>query len=165
VRLWLAIAVLIGFGCGGRPKPKPARPATVGVGQCADPSRDGVLSDKPSLDRADRDLDGDGRLEAIVADTTMCSGAGNCRWNIFAKEQGCWRYLGTVAASGLELLSDAGEGGYRPVVGWWRFSGRRSLRQEYRYRHGGYRLVDTLICREQDDDRLLCASESGSEGE
>jgi hypothetical protein len=121
-----------------------------------------VLSSTPELDRGDRDLDGDGALEAVVADRTLCTRAGNCRWNIFGKEQGCWRYLGTVAAAGLELLPDRGEGGYQPLVGWWRFEGRRSLRQEYRYRLGGYRLVDTLICREQDDDRVLCASESGS---
>src|SRR5690242_17213738 len=63
------------------PRPSPA--ASVQVGSCASPGRDGVLGPHPRLDRADRDLNGDGVAEAIVVDRSLCTSEGNCYWNVF----------------------------------------------------------------------------------
>src|SRR5262245_7133899 len=73
--------------CG--PKATPARPArvvptpTVQVGACGDPLHDGVMSASPKLERADRDLNGDGTAERIMVDQAMCTPDGNCYWNVF----------------------------------------------------------------------------------
>lgn len=155
----IVVAAMLATACGGRSKPVRPQPATVALGDCADPERDGIIGSSPRLDHADRDLDGDGRKEIVVADRSLCSGEGNCHWNVFAQSGRCWRYLGTVSAAGLEVVAEPGSRGFPAVVGWWRFRGGRSLRQEYQFRHGAYRLVETLICREQADDRVLCASD------
>ena len=68
------------------PRTKPA--STVQLGSCADPSRDGVLGPSPKLERADRDLDGDGVAEVIVTDRAACTAEGNCAWNVFATRAG-----------------------------------------------------------------------------
>ncbi len=164
--LLLLLALLAGASaCAGRrsraltPRPAPP-PATVGIGDCADPRRDGVIGAAPQPTRADRDLDGDEVVEVVVADRSMCTPEGNCHWNIFARDAGsrCHRYLGTVAAAAIEPLVERGEDGYRTLRGWWRFSVERSLVQEYRFVRGGYRLVEALLCREAEGDRLLCAN-------
>lgn len=150
-------------GSSARKVEKP-RPSTVSVGACADPARDGVLGNAPKLRRANKDLDGDKVEETVVADTKLCSAEGNCYWNIFTDDDrsGCQRYLGTVAAAAIDRLAQRGEDGFFDLRGWWRFSaGRRMLLQEYRFRQGGYRVEDALVCREQGDDRLLCATEDG----
>src|SRR5215813_8275550 len=78
------------------PRPTPA--ASVQVGSCASPGRDGVLGPHPRLDRADRDLNGDGVAEAIVVDRSLCTAEGNCYWNVFimppAGSSECARYAG-----------------------------------------------------------------------
>jgi hypothetical protein len=161
-RLVVVIA-LVAAACGGR-RAAPTGPApasSVRIGDCADPARDGVLGASPALERADLDLDGDQVAEAVATDRNLCSEQGNCHWNLFARQgQGCYRYLGTVAAAAIEPLADRGERGFLDLRGWWRFKdGDRVLMQHYRFRRGGYHVVEAMVCREI-DDRLLCAEEA-----
>lgn len=131
-------------------------------GDCGDPARDGVVGPSPATERADRDLNGDGVAEWVSTDRRLCGDHGNCRWNIFTSqpEGGCRRYLGTVDAVGIEVLADRGEDGFADLRGWWRLSGgTRYLLQHYRYSAGSYRIAEALICRQEQDDRLLCAEE------
>lgn len=164
LRLLLPIA-LVAVACGGRrPAPQgPAPASSVRVGDCADPGRDGVLGAAPALERADRDLNGDGAPEAVAVDRNLCSEQGNCHWNVFSRQgSGCFRYLGTISAAAIEPLEDRGERGFFDLRGWWRFKGgQRALVQEYRFRRGGYHIVEAMVCREI-DDRLLCAEEPAS---
>jgi hypothetical protein len=165
------IALLIGtaLGCGSRAhKPiAPAPTSNVALGTCADPGRDGVVGQRPRLDRADRDLDGDRVEEAVVADRGLCTDEGNCYWNVYAAPAGsgseggtCWRYVGTIPARVIDRLRQRGDDGFHDLRGWWRLAGGgRMLLQEYRYRHGAYRIVETMVCQQQDDDRLRCASD------
>lgn len=163
--LCLTLLVVIG-GCGSRRMGpgagRPAPPSTVTVGACADPDRDGVVGPGARLEHADRDLNGDGAPELVVVDRGLCSEDGNCHWNLFtgATTGGCRRYLGTVAARGIEPLRERSDDGYRDLRGWWRLSGGgRVLLQHYRYQAGGYRVIDALVCRQEGDDRLLCAED------
>ncbi|HTE55369.1 MAG TPA: hypothetical protein VK698_31160 [Kofleriaceae bacterium] len=161
---WLVVAALVttASACARTRVVAPA-PAPAGqVGQCADPSRNGVVSARPRLSRADRDLDGDRRPELVVTDRTLCTAQGNCYWNVYAQDAsaGCQRYLGTVAASVIDRLARRGDDGFHDLRGWWQMSSdSRVLLQEYRYRHGGYRIVDTMLCRQEGDDRLQCATD------
>jgi len=157
--LVMATALLLFAGCGGHPKHAPMVAANANIGDCANPRTSGVLSSAPSLRSAHRDLNGDGRKEKVFADRNLCRGE-NCSWNIFTESEGCSRYLGTIAGATLEVGSSQGEAGFAPVHAWWRLpSGARHLVQNYRYRSGGYQLIDVLICRQGGDDTLLCASE------
>jgi len=161
----LVVAVAITAGCGGarrvERRPGQAPPASVRIGDCADPGRDGVIGGDPRLDHADRDLDGDATAEPVTVDRRLCTAENNCFWNIFAgrAEAGCHRYLGTIEASRIEFLRDRGEDGFHDLRAWWRFGGERMLVQQYRFRAGGYRVVDAMVCRRQADDRLLCAED------
>jgi hypothetical protein len=158
--------VIASAACGGKARP-PARltdrPApTVLVGACGQPERDGVVGDSPRPRRADRDLDGDGSPELVVADRALCTAEGNCWWNVFHRDDGagCSRYAGTVAAASLEPLSSRGDDGFADVRGTWNLSGAgRTLVQDYRYIRGGYQVVDALLCRRENDDRLLCTED------
>jgi hypothetical protein len=167
-----ALAALVAGACDRRRPPIKAPPSTVPLGSCADPRRDGILGERPALRRADRDLDGDRAVELVVADRNLCTADGNCYWNVYAPpavsgppgEPPCWRYLGTIAASGIDRLDSRGEDNFRDLRGWWTLSGgTRFLLQHYRYRHGGYRVVETMLCRQEGDDRLLCASDERSD--
>lgn len=161
IALCLACAACGARRTAGARAPQPAPSSTVLPGDCADPTRDGVVGPEPTLERADRDLDGDGTAEWVSADRGVCDNEGNCQWNLFSGDapDGCRRYLGTVAATGIEPLSGRGDAGYRDLRGWWRFGGGRYLVQEYRFRAGSYQLVEALVCRQEGDDRLLCAEE------
>ncbi len=135
--------------------------ASVQVGSCATPGRDGVMGARPRIDRADRDLNGDGRPEAIVVDRGMCSGDGNCYWNVFvlpgASRGECARYAGTFEGRALEPLPTKGDDGMADVRGYWNLHGGRLLLQSYRFVRGGYRIVEALLCRRANDDKLDCA--------
>jgi len=155
--------------CGGKARP-PARltdrPApTVQVGACGQPERDGIVGTRPRPERQDRDLDGDGVPEAVVADRDLCTAEGNCWWNVFvvAGRDGrgaCARYAGTFAAASLEPLAARGDDGFADVRGTWNLaSAGRFLVQDYRYVRGGYQVVDALLCRRENDDRLLCTED------
>jgi hypothetical protein len=160
--LLLAAALSAAAACARTRAVNPAPVPAGGVGQCIDPARGGVVGKRPQLTRADRDLDGDRRPELVVADRSMCTAQGNCYWNVYAedRESGCHRYLGTVAASVIDRLARRGDDGFHDLRGWWQLSSdSRVLLQEYHYRHGGYRVVDTLVCRQEGDDRLLCATD------
>ncbi len=152
-------------GCGGSTRverrPGQAPPPTVAIGDCGDPGRDGVVSERPRLERRDRDLDGDGTPEVVSVDRGLCDGENNCSYNLFAgrAEGGCRRYLGTVEGSGIELLHDSDEDRFHDLRAWWRLGGPRLLLQHYRFRAGGYRLVEALVCSRQEDNRLLCAED------
>ena len=83
---WLVVTVSLA-ACTKKP---PTTPTTIRVpvgnvqpGGCAEPGRDGVMSNSPKVDHADRDLDNDGRDEIIVVDRAQCTGDGNCYWNVF----------------------------------------------------------------------------------
>jgi hypothetical protein len=43
------------------------------------------------------------------------------------------------------------------VRGYWNLHGGRFLLQSYRFLHGGYRIVEALLCKREADDRLECA--------
>jgi hypothetical protein len=164
-RLLLPVSCLLFFAAGCR-HATPTRPipvSTAAVGQCADPGASGVISKSPRLQRADRDLDGDGRAEVVVADRAMCTAEGNCYWNVYRKDAGdaCHRYLGTVAGAVIDRLVRRGEDGFHDLRAWWRLTSEsRFLLQEYRYRHGGYRMAEAMVCRQGEDDRLDCATDT-----
>lgn len=171
--LVLLASLLALAACGGKSK-KPRVGAvpvpTVAVGDCASPGRDGVMSDRPQVIHADRDLDGDGEPEAVVADKAMCTPEGNCYWNVFvpppenAAEQ-CQRFAGTLAAAALEPTGGHGDDGYADLRGYWHLtSGGRLLLHEYSFRRGGYTVVDAILCRREGDDRLLCAESPPADG-
>lgn len=159
-RCVLALVVLAACHRTRAVQPMPVSTAT--VGQCADPSRAGVLSRSPRLHRADRDLDGDRTPELVVADRELCTAGGNCYWNLFSEDRtaGCRRYLGTVAGAVIDRLVRRGEDGFHDLRAWWQLSAdSRVLLQEYRYRHGGYRIVEAMVCRQEGDDQLYCAED------
>jgi len=138
---------------------------SVQVGSCAEPTRDGVTSPSPKLDRADRDLNADGAAESIVVDRALCTSDGNCYWNVFVTpapgSHECARYAGTFAASALEPLASRGEDNMTDVRGYWNLHGGRLLLQSYRFVRGGYQIVDALLCRRAADDRLECDESGG----
>lgn len=162
---WAAwIAVLGLAACTREPRattPTPIRMPSVQVGSCATPGRDGMMGSAPRLDRADRDLDGDGRAEAIVVDRGLCSPEGNCYWNVFGVPASgsaeCARYAGTFEGSALEPLATRGDDNMVDVRSYWNLHGGRVLLQSYRFARGGYRLVEALVCKRAQDDKLDCA--------
>ena len=132
---------------------------SVQVGACGEPGKDGVMSAKPKLDRADRDLDGDGRAESIVVDRALCTTEGNCYWNVFRTPLAhgeCARYAGTFKAAALEPLATKGEDNMTDVRGYWNLHGGRLSLETYRFVRGGYLLVEAVQCRRASDDRLEC---------
>jgi hypothetical protein len=141
--------------------PRPIPTPSVQVGSCATPGHDGVMSAAPRLDRADRDLDGDGVVEAIVVDRSLCTGEGNCYWNVFVVpppgSPDCARYAGTFEGGALEPLTTKGDDNMADVRGYWNLHGGRLLLQSYRFLRGGYRIVEALLCKRADDDKLDCA--------
>jgi hypothetical protein len=143
------------------PHPQPL--ASIQVGACATPGRDGVMGAQPRVDHADRDLNGDGVAEPIVVDRAMCSGEGNCYWNVFIPPPGgsgdCARYAGTFEGSALEPLASKGDDNMADVRGYWNLHGGRLLLQSYRFVRGGYRIVEALVCKRGDDDKLDCADQ------
>jgi hypothetical protein len=137
--------------------------SSVQPGTCAEPERDGVMSDNPRIDHADRDLDGDGVPELIVVDRAKCSEDGNCYWNVFRRSRDpgeCARYAGTFAGSALETLASRGEDNMSDVRAYWKQTGNRILLQSYRFARDGYRIEDVLQCKRAPDDRLDCADTS-----
>jgi len=156
------LALVLFAACHRTRAVQPMPVSTASVGQCADPSHAGVLSKSPRLHRADRDLDGDSAPEVVVADRELCTAGGNCYWNLFGEDKaaGCRRYLGTVAGSVIDRLVRRGEDGFHDLRAWWQLSSdSRVLLQEYRYRHGGYRIVEAMVCRQEGDDQLYCAED------
>lgn len=160
----VATLVAIGaIGCSGTPKRRPitAPAPTVTPGTCADPSRDGSVSANPDLKHADRDLDRDGVAEVVVADRALCNGR-NCHWNLFRvdKRDGatCHQFLGTISGASIEV-STPGEAGFPELRGWWMFSDDRALMSVYHFREVGYRLIETLLCRQDGGDGVRCVSE------
>jgi len=165
-RIYWLVPVALATGCS---KQKPAATPrmmpmpSIQVGACGTPGQDGVMGKTPRLERADRDLDADGKAEAIVVDRAMCTPEGNCYWNVFVAprgpEAGCSRYVGTFAAANLEPLAAHGEDNMVDVRGYWNLHGNRMLLQAYRFVRGGYQLDDALLCRRAADDRLECADD------
>ncbi|HET7506302.1 MAG TPA: hypothetical protein VFK02_35025 [Kofleriaceae bacterium] len=167
VRVAALALVLPVLGLGGAACQRAAQPTTprvvptpsVQVGSCAAPGRDGVISASPRIERADRDLNGDGAVEAVVVDRALCTAEGNCYWNVFVMPPGageCPRYAGTFEGAALEPLTTKGDDNMADVRGYWNLHGGRLLLQSYRYAHGGYRLVDALLCM-RSADKLDCA--------
>jgi hypothetical protein len=163
-----SVLLLVLSGCPASRSRAPAEPRvtsvpppTVRAGDCGVPEQDGVVSAAPRLVRADRDLDGDGLTEAVVADQAMCTPEGNCYWNVFltATDGGCARFAGALAGAYLEPRAQGPGGVPVPVRTYWTLGGSRLLMQEYEFRRGGYVLVDTLVCRRESDDRLRCSED------
>lgn len=130
------------------------------VGACGEPGRDGVMGTAPKVERADRDLDNDGRPEAVVVDRSMCTAEGNCYWNVFTpgREPGeCARYVGTFQGEALEPMTARGDDNMMDVRGYWNLHGGRLLLQSYRFLRDGYQIVEVLLCKRATDDRLDCA--------
>jgi hypothetical protein len=133
---------------------------SIQVGACGEPTRDGVLSERPRIEHADRDLDGDGRAEMIVVDRNKCTPDANCYWNVFEapRDPGdCARYLGTFEGAALEPLASQGDNHMTDVRAYWKQNGGRMLLESYRFERGGYRVTDVLQCKRAGDDRLECA--------
>jgi len=164
-------------GCHPRGGTAPRAPSRVGqvpvptlqVGACAEPTRDGVVGAHPDLSRADRDLDGDGQLEVVTRDRSLCTPDGNCYWNIFVRGHGvagdCPRYAGTLAGSTLEPRDSRGDDRMVDVRAFWALGrGRRFLVEDYRFVRGGYQSAGALLCRREDDDRLQCSEDAGTIG-
>ncbi len=162
------LPIVLLAACGSR-SAAPATPRvvsvpspTVRVGECGAPERDGVMSETPRPRRGDRDLDGDGRDETLVADEQMCTAEGNCYWNVFLPGDpgACARYAGALAGQALEPQPGATVGALAPVRAYWSLTGGgRMLMHEYQFRRGGYVLTDTLVCRRAEGDRLLCTED------
>ena len=160
---------LAAAGCPARPRPvAPSAsrvtalpPPTVKVGDCGVPEQDGVVSAAPRLEHADRDLDGDGRPEAVVKDLAMCTAERNCYWNVFlpAQDGGCARFAGALPGEILEFRAPGPGGVPGPVRAYWNLGGGRLLMQDYEFRRGGYMLVDTLVCHRESDDRIRCTED------
>jgi hypothetical protein len=165
MRCSTVVLVILAAGCGGKsrtPRSTAVPIPTVAVGDCGRPGTDGVMGDKPDVVHADRDLNSDGVLEVVVADRTMCTPEGNCYWNVFVPPpenaaEPCQRFAGTLAAQALEPSEGQGEDRFTNLRGYWRLTGGgRVLLHEYRFRRGGYQVVDAILCRREGDDRLLC---------
>lgn len=155
----LALAACAHSAVRGADSKQAIAPSSVELGTCADPTRDGVVSEHPKIERADRDLDGDGAPEIVTVDRARCTADRNCYWNVFAKTEACARYVGTFAAAALETLSSKGDGNASDVRAYWNQSGDRVLLQTYRFVRGGYQIVDVLQCKRAADDRLECADD------
>jgi len=169
-RVVIALA-LAGCVHGAAPPHRPAPAASVAIGACGDPGRDGVVGQAPRLERADRDLDGDGRPEIVVVDRSLCTAEGNCYWNVFAPPAGregsgagstrpageCARYLGTFAGAALEPLAAKGDENMADVRAYWNQHDGRLLLQSYHFTRGGFQIVDVLQCKRGSDDQLQCA--------
>lgn len=173
-RTWLALVLALALSaCGGRsskttiPARAVARPA-LAVGSCGTPEHDGVRNPQPSavrLERADRDLNGDGQAELVAVDRSMCDSSGNCHWNVFTPASGgdpCQRFLGTVAGVALQVSTDAkpGDQGFAPLRAFWQLGEGRVLVQSYLFSAGGYRVTDALVCNRAvagGGDTLSCA--------
>lgn len=142
------------------PAPPPAEAVPAG---CADPERDGVVSDDPDLERADRDLNGDGRDEIVVADRALCTPEDNCHWNLFAAQRReCPRFLGTVSGVAIEEAGEVGEDGFPHLRGWWQLADEgRMLMQAYIFRDGRYRIEEAVPCAAGADGRIICGEEGG----
>lgn len=160
VVLWLILVVAACTSPKKASTPREVPTPSVQVGACGEPGKDGVMGASPHLDRADRDLDGDGTPESIVVDRAMCTGEGNCYWNVFkappAGSQECARYAGTFAGAALEPLAQKGDDNMSDVRGYWNLHGGRLLLQSYRFVRGGYQLTDALLCKRAADDKLDC---------
>ena len=172
---WVALVgiLIVGaVGCGGRAGKKTLPSAmptpAIAVGACGTPDHDGVVNAQAGLvrlERADRDLNNDGQAEVVTVDRSMCSGSGNCHWNVFAPappSEGCQRFLGTISGRALQVATDdkPSDGGYLPVRAFWQQSEGRVLVQAYRFTAGGYRLADVLLCRQAEGDALHCEEQS-----
>ena len=160
--MWRLALALVVIGCHpvGRPtEPRRLPTPSVQVGACAKPGQDGVISGSPKLERADRDLNGDGTAETIVTDRAMCSADGNCYWNVFVAGNGaeCTRFAGTFEGSALEPLTSRGDDNMVDVRSYYNLHGGRLVLQSYRFSRGGYGIVDALLCKRGSDDQLECA--------
>ena len=157
----LALALSLG-ACGGKTKPARIGAANAHIGDCVAPRSAGVISSAPQLRSAHLDLNGDGQKESVYADERLCR-RGNCYWNLFTQGDDCHRYIGTVSGATLEIAGTQGEAGFHEVRAWWKLpGGKRQLVHNYRFRAGGYLLTDVLACRQEGDDRLLCAADEQS---
>ncbi len=167
----LAVLAVVLAACTRHPAardPRKLPTPSVQVGSCGEPGRDGIMGPSPKLDRADRDLDGDGKLEAIVVDRKLCTEDANCYWNVFrapTQKDECSRYVGTFAGSALEMLATRGEDNMTDVRGYWNLHGGRMLLQAYHFVRGGYQLDDALLCRRATDDKLDCADDDAKSPE
>jgi len=154
-----ALGIISSCGGSGGKRPAKLQASNTRIGDCADPASSGVVSKSPKNRTAPRDLNGDNVPERVVADTHLCRGE-NCFWNLFAEQNGCPRYLGTIEGGSLEVLLPADSSGFRDLRSWWDLpGGKRKLMQRYRFRDGGYQLSEVLICRHSDDTGVQCASE------
>ncbi|MBK7077226.1 MAG: hypothetical protein IPH44_33535 [Myxococcales bacterium] len=170
-RVAVAAATVALAACASRARPAPRGPEvtrlptpSVKVGECARPEHDGAMSAHPDRQRADRDLDGDGQPETVIADRQLCQGD-NCYWNVFVRGAGdeCERFAGVIAGAALEP-GPASPGTWPEVRGLWGLGGDRLLIHSYQFRRGGYQLTEALLCRRVADDRVLCAETDGDAG-
>lgn len=146
-----------------QPEPEPGPVSDA----CADPGADGAVSEAPDLDRADRDLNGSGTDEIVVADRELCTPEENCHWNIFwAEDPECLRFVGTISGVAIEAMQSRGDKDFADLRGWWQLPDEgRMLMQEYTFRGGGYRVETASPCAAEPGGRVVCAEGGGPEAE
>ena len=72
----------------------------------------------------------------------------------------CARYVGTFQGTALETLPGKGEDNMRDIRAYWNQSVGRMRLESYQFARGGYRIVDSLMCRRASDDKLECMDEA-----
>lgn len=113
-------------------------------------------SSAPVWVRSERDFDGDGRADVVIADQTQCDERGNCRWQLFQHQTAaCPVYVGELAGATLAIV----ESDEKPMrlQGIWYLADNRVLRHEYRMVDGRYELSSATVCR-LDADVVQCAA-------
>lgn len=145
----------------GYPPPTQLPVAHARPGECIARFQDGVASGEPDWLSANQDLDGDGVDEAVRADLRLCDRQGNCHWNLFAQDsiKRCSQvYWGTVSGAHLQRTTDAS---FSPIIGWWRLSADRWLRQTYTFSGTQYEAADVVVCRRMPHDYVQCGDSAG----
>lgn len=111
--------------------------------------------------RSERDFDGDGILDVVIADRRACDELGNCYWQLYqsspavAAGADCPRFVGEVAGATLAVVEND-ESPMR-VQGLWRLSAARVMRHEYRLVGGAYELQSAAVCL-VGDKSILCSA-------
>ncbi len=107
-------------------------------------------SDTPQWKRADKDINGDGTLERVIADVRLCKDD-NCYWNVIGS--GC-KLIGVIEGKYLSVES-------QPLVvrAYWMFAGsNRALLNSYHWVSGKLILRDVQQC-EKFGTSFQCAPE------
>lgn len=118
-------------------------------------------SQAPQWVRSDRDFDGDGVVDVVIADRRACDAVGNCYWQLYkgapatAAGARCPEFVGEVAGATLAVVEND-ESPMR-LQGLWRLSATRVMRHEYRLVGGRYELQAVAVCA-LGADAIVCSA-------